>query len=92
MFNREKPGGGMADRLRWGIVAAMDETAPLILAWVAHHMSVGAELAASHPDLRFDPRPAMAALGLEADLSGAAFDAELRAREAALIAKAGLAL
>ena len=51
-----------------------------------------AALGASHLELRFDPRPALAALGLEADLTQAAFDAELRQREGALIAETGLTL
>lgn len=51
-----------------------------------------AALGASHLELRFDPRGAMQALGVQADLSVAAFDAELRAREADLIAETGLAL
>jgi hypothetical protein len=38
----------------------------------------------------FDPRPALDALGLSPDLSVSAFDAELREREAELIAKTGL--
>lgn len=40
----------------------------------------------------FDPSGAVAALGLKADFSCAAFDVELRARDADFIAKSGLAI
>ncbi len=40
----------------------------------------------------FDPSAALAAAGLQADLSVAAFDAELRARDAGLLAETGLAV
>jgi hypothetical protein len=40
----------------------------------------------------FDPSAAMAGLGLAADLSVAAFDAELRARDAGLLGETGLAI
>lgn len=40
----------------------------------------------------FDPRPALGALGIKADLSVAAFDSELRTRDAALLADTGLAI
>lgn len=43
-----------------------------------------------HLSLGFDPAPALAAHGLSADLSAAAFDTELRQREAELHARAGL--
>ncbi len=49
-------------------------------------------LGEAHVDLTFDPGPARAALGLQADLSVERFDAEFRAREAALIEKSGLVL
>lgn len=46
-----------------------------------------------HLDLcSFDPRPALAQFGLTPDLSAAAFDAELRARDAAFIAVCGLSV
>lgn len=32
----------MAKPLKWGVVGTMDEPAPLILSWVAHHLSIGA--------------------------------------------------
>lgn len=32
----------MNETVRWGVVGTMDEPAPLILAWVAHHLSLGA--------------------------------------------------
>ncbi len=48
-------------------------------------------LGRTHLDRHFDPRAALTALGLRADLSVAAFDAELRRREAALIEATGLA-
>lgn len=40
----------------------------------------------------YDPRPALAQFGLTPDLSAAAFDAELRARDAAFIAACGLSV
>jgi hypothetical protein len=40
----------------------------------------------------FDPSPAMAAMGLTADVSVAAFDTELRARDAGLLAASGLVM
>ena len=49
-------------------------------------------LGPAHVERRFDPRPALAAQGLQADLSVEAFDAELRTREAVLIEKTGLQL
>ncbi|MDJ0630634.1 MAG: glycosyltransferase family 2 protein [Rhodobacter sp.] len=49
-------------------------------------------LGAAHLERPFDPRPAMAQLGLAADLSVEAFDTELRDREAALIERTGLLL
>ena len=51
-----------------------------------------AALGEAHVDIAFDPSPALAALGLQADLSVERFDAELRVREAALIEKSGLVL
>lgn len=47
-------------------------------------------LGESFIDTSFDPSPALAALGLDPDLSVAAFDHELRDREEELIAKTGL--
>ncbi len=32
----------MNSTVRWGVVGTMDEPAPLIVAWVAHHLSLGA--------------------------------------------------
>jgi len=47
-------------------------------------------LGGGHVEMAFDPRSAMAQFGLEADLSVVGFDAELRRREAGLIAEVGL--
>ena len=51
-----------------------------------------AALGKTHFDIAFDPSPALAALGIKADLSVERFDAELRKRAAELIETSGLAL
>jgi len=50
--------------LRWGVAGTMDEPAPLILAWVAHHLSLGAAEAHVYLD-RPNPEVTEALAGIE---------------------------
>lgn len=65
-------------------------------AWKAQGLDAGQQAALSALGVLqfepFDPRPALSGLGLEFDLSPAAFDAALRRRKADLIAGTGLAV
>ena len=93
-----KPRHGAPRLAQLALMADIGADAAMVQEFVAHLKGVTAQQMQMLRNLDaldeagFDPAPALAGLGLRADLSAAGFDAELRLRERDLLAASGLAI